>query len=90
MATPSRRSLALTFQPRPFSRRWFQPPEVIVMIERPLLGRRELAAKEVYSPCITTSTPSMSASWKRTVGTGDKPPLAPVDEIDKEIIKEGG
>ena len=41
--TSGRRALALRLQTTPFPRRGIKMPEVVVMIERALLGRRELS-----------------------------------------------
>jgi len=38
MAAPCWRSFAFGLEPIPLPRRWFKPPEVIVMVESPLLG----------------------------------------------------
>lgn len=59
--------LALDLDLRPFPGGGLQPPKVRVMVEGALLGRRELAAKEVDVVGIRGTSPCMSRARQRGI-----------------------
>ena len=78
----------LTLEPRPLSARGIQFPEVIVMVEGPLLGTTKLPSKQVNITSGATG-PSMPRTRKRAIGAGDLSPLVLVDEVDEKIVVKG-
>ena len=85
---PSWWSWALGLDPLPLPRAGLQPPEVIVVVERPLLRARELPSEQVDSAGVSPSAPRMAAAREGTIRAGDLTPLALVDEIDMQVVEE--
>lgn len=72
----------LALDSRPLPTRGIELPEVIVMVELPLLCRGEFPTEKVD---VTSSTPSpcMARPGKWAVWAGDFAPLILLDQIDK-------
>ena len=86
MARTGWRSFPFVLNTSPFARARLEPPEVVVVVESALLGRGELAAKEIYAASIAATSPGMAAAWKGAVGACNALPFRLADLIDIKIV----
>ena len=83
-------SLGCRFDTRPFPGRRVQPPEVVVVVEGPLLRRRELPAEQPDAARVAAAGPGVARARQRRVGARDQLPVRAAGVVDVEVVVEGG